>query len=261
MRVLITGAASGIGYATAITLAKRGHFVYLTTHTESQLLQVKNKIKKIDGAIVCFKLDITNPNDYQKTTNLEIDCLICHAGIGEGGSLLDIPIDKIRKNFETNYFGTFSLIQFFIPQLLKKKNARILITSSIAGMISLPFLGSYCSTKAAISSMVKSLRQELKLINTELQVGLIEPGIYNTGFNEVMLDNKNPYFEQSLYFNKTWKKIQHYEKKVFHFLGKNNYNSIVKKFVKGTENIYVKKIYRAPLLQRISVKLYLLFFG
>ncbi len=259
MKVLITGATSGIGKEVAVTLAKRGHFVYLTTHTLKEAKKLKEEIKELDGKIIVFKLDITKPNDYKQLLSLDIDCLICHAGIGMGGSLLDLSLADIKKNFETNYFGTLALIKYLLPQLLKKEEGRIIVTSSVAGIIPIPFLGSYASTKAALSQILKIFRQELRLIPTNLQVSLIEPGIYNTGFNDTMLDYQKPLVKESSFFSS--QDIQKVEKKIFHFLGKNDYHSIVKKFIKATESPHPKKVYRAPFLTRLGVKLYLLFFG
>lgn len=261
MKILITGSAGGIGLDVALTLAQKKHLVYITTHTNQQALLLKERLNNLNLNIICFKLDITDNKDLEYVNQLDIDCLICHAGIGVGGSLVDLPITKIRENFETNYFGTFSLIKTALPKMLKKDNAKIIVTSSIAGIIPIPFLGSYCSTKAAISIMVKTLRQELKLIKTSLQIGLIEPGIYNTGFNDVMLDNKELFFDDSPYFVLNKRKISTIEKKLFHFLGKDSNRSIVKKFIKAVETDKLRKVYRAPLLQRIGVKLYLILFG
>ncbi len=261
MRVLITGATSGIGYQTACVLARRGHFVYLTCHTEKEVQVVKEKLAKIKDRIACFKLDITNPKDYELLQSLEIDCLICHAGIGIGGSLLDLPLDRIKENFNTNFFGILALIQKMIPSLIHKKESRIIVTSSMAGILPLPFLGSYGATKAALSYLIKTLRLELKLTSLPLQVTLIEPGIYETGFNEVMLDNKAPYFEKSPYFEPYQQEIEKIEKDFFHFFGNKNYTSIVKKFVRAVESKKVKKVYRAPFFQRLGLKLYLLFWG
>ncbi len=261
MKILITGARSGIGFRVAQKLARRGHFVYLTTHTNEEALEASKILADKNLKIICFKLDITKEEDRDYLGQLEIDCLICHAGIGVGGSLIDLSMDKVRENFETNYFGTFALIQKALPKLLKNPQGRIIITSSIAGIIPIPFLGSYSSTKAAISSMARALREELKLLDTKLKISLIEPGIYNTGFNDVMIDEVIAYKDQSPYFSKKMKEIGILQRRLFHFFGKNSYSSIVDKFIKATESSHPKKVYRAPLSVRILVKLYLLFFG
>lgn len=259
MNILITGARSGIGLDVALALEKRGHFVYLTTHTMRQAETLKKELSS--SLILCFPLDITKEEEREKVKDLEIDCLICHAGIGEGGSILDLPMEKIRNNFEVNFFGTFSLIKAFLSNLVYKEHAKIIITSSVAGIVSIPFLGSYCATKAAISSLTKALRKELFLANAKVQVSLIEPGIYHTGFNDVMLDNKNPYLEQSIYFKENHKEISIVMKRLFHLFGKDKNSSIVKQFVKAVERTKPKKVYRAPFSTRILVKIYLLLFG
>lgn len=259
MNILITGARSEIGLDVALALEKRGHFIYLATHTKKQAETLKKELNL--PSIVCFPLDMTKEEEINRMKDLDIDCLICHAGIGEGGSILDIPIEKIRNNFEVNFFGTFSLVKAFLPKLIYKEHAKIIITSSAAGIIPIPFLGSYCATKAAISSFTKALRRELFLAKAKVKVSLIEPGIYNTGFNDVMLENKNPWFDDSPYFQENHKEISTIMKKFFHLFGKNNNKSIVAKFVKAVEKKKPRKVYRAPFSTRIFVKIYLLLFG
>ena len=97
MKILITGATSGIGFALAKKLSSRNHTVYITTHTEKQRRTVNEKIKMEKLNILAFKMDITNKDDRGLIDKIDIDCLVSHAGIGEGGSILDIDIDVLRK--------------------------------------------------------------------------------------------------------------------------------------------------------------------
>lgn len=256
MHVLITGATSGIGYRVALALLKRGHFVYLTTHTEKEKQRLMEKFKE-EQNISIFKLDITNPKDYEKASSLSIDVLICHASLGVGGSLIDLDVAKIEENYDVNVFGNLAFIQKMIPILLAR-NGRLIVTSSIAGIIPIPFLGSYTSSKASLSMLIKVLRMELKLLEKPISVSLIEPGIYNTGFNDVMIDEIDFYSK----INKD--KLTNFkclEKKLFKMMGKDSYTSIVKEFIKAVESAHPRKVYRAPFLSRIVVKIYLLLFG
>ncbi len=92
MRILITGATSGIAYQLGCSLAKRNHMVYFTTHTDEELKQLKNKLKEDKVDALCFKMDITT-DDIEKVDKIEIDCLVNHAGIGIGGSLLTMDVE------------------------------------------------------------------------------------------------------------------------------------------------------------------------
>ena len=95
MKVLITGAASGIAYLTALTLAERKHEVYLTCHTEKEVLNVKEKVKDYKN-IKVLKVDITNKEDRKKVLDLNVDVLYNHAGIGVSGSILDVKIENVK---------------------------------------------------------------------------------------------------------------------------------------------------------------------
>ena len=258
MKVLITGATSGIGRKVAEVLVERGHFVYLTVHRPIELQKVQREIKSKN--MKCLLLDITKEEERRRLLSLDIDCLINHAGIGYGGSLLTMPFSHLRDNFEVNFFASFALIQLLLPQLLEKEKGKIIIVSSLAGILPIPFLGSYCSSKAAISMFAKCFRQELKFTKSKLQVCLIEPGIYNTGFNDYMLENKEETYFTKPYFSEP-ELLQSRMKQLFRLFGKNHYHSIVKQYVKAVEAKKMRKVYRAPFLSRIGMKLYLLFMG
>lgn len=208
MKILITGACSGIGFLTGITLAYRKHEVIMATHTQEQLESLKNKLKNFALDIKSCKLDLTNNEDIKKIKLFDIDVLINHAGIGIGGSIIDLDMNEVRKNYEVNFFSSFELVKLFCNDLIRKnKKGKVIITSSIAGVIPFEFLGSYCSSKASITMMARCLRKELKLIDSDIDISVIEPGAYKTGFNQVMIDkveenisDKSPfYYKKSKY--------------------------------------------------------------
>lgn len=260
MKVLITGGTSGIAYKVAETLSKRGHFVYLTTHTKEQCLTLSEKITKQNLKIICFKLDITKEEDRRLIDNLDIDVLVNHAGIGKGGSILDMPIDLVKENYEVNVFASFALLQRFYKNIrAKKKKGRVVITSSLAGILPLPFLGSYCSTKAAISMLAETLRKELKWIDNPLDITLVELGAYYTGFNQVMIDNKEEWITNESPFYTKRHKITEKQKKLFALIEKKNVSTAVNNMVRAIESKKPKFKVRTPLLQRIGAKLYLIF--
>lgn len=259
MKILITGATSGIGFALTKKLIKNGHYVYLCVHNKNEVLGAVKKIKEIDYSdrVSVMKLDITKREDRNILTKLDIDCLVNQAGIGIGGSLLNLNISKIRENFEVNFFSTLELTKLYI-ETRKNKNSKVLITSSLAGIIPIPFLGSYCATKAALISFFTSFKKELKKTNLNLQIKLIEPGAYYTGFNEYMIDNKEVL--DNFIYKEDIESINDNQKIMFSLVQKRKLNSIVNKMVKAIETDNNKLIYRAPFLQVIGAKIYMLLF-
>lgn len=251
MNILITGARSGIGFDVGLRLANnKNNTIYMGTHTEKEQIELSHITKFIDNINV-IKLDINYKEDIEKINLIDIDVLICNAAIGIGGSIINTSIDKLEENFKTNLFDNFRLIQIAINNMLKKNSGKIIITSSIAGLIPIPYLGFYCSTKASISMLASCLRLELKNINSNIQISLIEPGIYNTGFNDVMLD---------MAYENTNNKSVLVEKQLFNKVGKSNLNSITNKYIMAVYSKKAKKVYRAPLSIRIIAKLYLILF-
>ena len=257
MKILITGGTSGIGYSLSKKLIKNGHFVYLCVHHENQITPLIAKLKdqKVynSKAIEILKLDITNKNDIEKIKNLEIDCLVNQAGIGLGGSLLNMEVKEIEKNFKTNFFGTLNLTKTYI-QTRKNKQGKVLITSSLAGIMPIPFLGAYCATKSALTTMALCLKKELKKTNLNIKIKLIQPGAYKTGFNDYMIENKDKL--DFTIFDKEKEKIIKNQKNLFKLIEKKNLNTITNKMYKAIISNNNKLIYRAPLMQVLFTKLY-----
>jgi len=179
-RVLITGAGSGFGKGTAVALALRGHKVIATTETEAQA----NALRAEHRQIQIEKLDITSSADIAKAATFDVDVLINNAGAGQTGPMADVPIDRVRHLFEVNVFGTLAVTQAVLPKMAAKKSGRIIIVSSIGGVIAGPSFGPYAMTKHALEAMGKSMRAEL--VASGIDVTLINPGPYNTGFNDRM---------------------------------------------------------------------------
>lgn len=257
-KILYTGARSGIAYNVIKNLKYDDYYIYATVHTIEEEKHLKDLYKEFNN-IECFKLDITDENDLKKIENLDIDILINNAAIGEGGSLLEIDIDRIRANFETNVFSSYRLIQIIFKRMFAKKSGKIIIMSSLASVIPLKFLGAYCGSKASVSQMAKILEKEVKMLCKDIDVILIEPGMYHTGFNQVMLDNKYNYMYKNSYFKNFIPTIIKEEKRLFGFLEKNNFNSITNKIVKAIKTDNPKFVYKAPLFQSVGAKIYSIF--
>ena len=257
MKILITGARSGIAFLTGITLASRGHLVYMTTHTNKEKEKLEEITKELGLNVIVFKLDITNVDDRNLLDYLEIDVLINHAGIGVGGSLLDVSIEDMKHNFDVNYFCSFDIVKRICNKMVKQeKKGKIIIMSSISSNIPLPFMGIYSSTKAAISNLATALRYELKTIKNDVDIVIIEPGAYKTGFNQTIIDDIDKNIsEDSVFFDRK-NKIHNGLTKIFNLIEKKTIDSIVVKIIEAVESNKPKRVYRAPFFQKIFAKLY-----
>ncbi len=253
MNILITGSASGIGYHTAIRLSKMGYHVFLTTEDDKQLEVLREKVSEFDN-IGTFRLNVKNKEDVDLLKNFDVDVLISNAAIGQGGSIIDIDMKKIKDCYDVNVFSNFEVVKIVLQNMIKKKSGKIILMSSMIANISIPFFGIYASTKASISMLGKCLRKEIKMIDDNIKISIIEPGIYKTGFNRVMIENSN--ISKYKMFNKS---LEEFEKEILNFAGSTNLDSISDKIIKCIESDDPKSIYRAPLLQNILIKLYIKF--
>jgi NAD(P)-dependent dehydrogenase (short-subunit alcohol dehydrogenase family) len=190
--VLITGAGSGFGKLTSVALVERGHQVIATTETEDQASELRREVPSLQVE----KLDITT-DDVDKVHDWPIDVLVNNAGVGETGPLADVPMDRVRRLFEVNVFGTLKVTQAVLVDMVPRRSGRIIIMSSIAGVLAAPAFGPYSMTKYALEAMGKSMRGELAPLG--IDVTLINPGPYLTGFNDRMAQSMWEWFnEQSL---------------------------------------------------------------
>ena len=262
MKILITGAASGIGYNLAKELIKRRHIVYITVHHNKEIKSVRRKLRKdnILRNVYVFKMNITSKKDLSLLDDLDIDVLVNQAGIGIGGSLLDIDVKDIRENFETNFFSTLEITKKFIDKKKKEdKKGKVLITASLAGLMPIPFLGSYCSTKSALITMGMCLDKELKKSNSKVRLKLILPGAYKTGFNQVMIESFAKSIDNSDYFIYSNDLVID-QKRFFNVIESLDISSIVYQMIEAIESNNNKLFYKAPLSQKIFTKLYMLLF-
>jgi len=191
--ILITGARQGIAREYAFTLAKRGHIVFATTKTDEQAQALREEVHANNLKIRVERLDICNADDYQKGIDFTPDVLINNAAIGESGPLAEVPMERLRANMETNVYGTLALTQAIIENMIARQSGRIIIISSLAGRMVVPYVGPYAMTKFALEGAGDALRQELKPHG--IAVSLVEPGAIDTGFNERMIATKYEWFD------------------------------------------------------------------
>ena len=190
--VMITGAGSGFGKSASLAMAARGHTVIATTETDEQAAALATE----GPQLTVVKLDITT-DDVAKAAEWDVDVLINNAGFGQTGPMADVPLDRLRRVFEVNVFGTVAVTQAVLPRMLARGAGRIIIMSSISGVLSAPGFGPYSMSKHALEAMGKAMRSELA--GQGIDVCLLNPGPYMTGFNDRMADSMWEWFgEDSL---------------------------------------------------------------
>ncbi|WET50125.1 SDR family oxidoreductase [Chryseobacterium indologenes] len=187
--ILITGAASGFGKIAAFDLAKKGHKVIATTQVYPQMSDLIREAKGQEIELIVDKLDVTNPRDldyiHQK---YDIDILVSNAGIMEGGPIAEQPIDLIRSMFDVNVFGGLELAQGFIKKFIdQKKPGKIVFTTSMGELWTVPYVAAYCASKHAMGSIAEGLRTELAPFN--IKIATCNPGVFGTGFNDRGVDS------------------------------------------------------------------------
>ena len=258
MRVLITGGYSGIGFEVAKRVSLY-HRVYIGVHRDDELKYAREKIKNYKN-IKVIKLDVTDEKDIKKIKRYNIDIVVLNASVGVGGSILDIPIERIKECYEVNVFGNINIIKSVIKNMYDNDYGRIIVVSSLIGLVPFKFMGIYGSTKASLINLSIALKKELKLISKNIKISLIEPGAYKTGFNDVMLENKYKYLNKSIYFKNSEFRIRKKESKLFRFIEQYKLNSIVNKIEDAIISDNPKFIYRAPFIQSLIKKIETLFF-
>jgi NAD(P)-dependent dehydrogenase (short-subunit alcohol dehydrogenase family) len=183
---LITGASSGFGLLTCITLARRGWRVLATMRdlNRREKLESTARAAGILESIEFIALDVTNPEQIATSASTigaretRLDALINNAGFALPGFADDVTDAELRQQFDTNFFGAVAMTRAFLPQLRRQRSGHIVMVSSISGRMGFPGVGSYAASKFALEGWTESLRYELKSLG--IQVALVEPGAFET---------------------------------------------------------------------------------
>jgi short-subunit dehydrogenase len=186
--VIVTGASSGIGEAAVRRLHAAGCNVVLCARREERLRQIAREIDPTAERTAVAVADLTQDSDRSRVVEMalsrfgEIYGLVNNAGYGQRGALEQVPLDLIRRNFETNVFSLIALTQLVIPSMRAKGEGRIVNVGSVAGRIARPLTAVYDSTKHAVEAVTDGFRGELKPFG--INVSLVRPGFIATEFVE-----------------------------------------------------------------------------
>ena len=182
---IVTGASSGIGYATALALAKAGAKVAIAARRTDRLQQLENEIKKSGGQCLIVTCDVTKRKDCESLIDNvikkwnRIDILVNNAGIMPLSFIKSLKIDEWEQMVDVNIKGVLFCTGAAVPHMIKQNSGHIINLSSIAGRVVFAAGSVYCATKYAVRAFSEGLRQELSIRNN-IRVTTIEPGIVAT---------------------------------------------------------------------------------
>ena len=201
--VVVTGASSGIGYETALTLAKAGAKVAAGARRIDKLEYLQKEIQESDGEILIEKLDVTKKEDCNSFINNvirkwnHIDILINNAGIMPLSFFKNLKINEWEQMIDVNLKGVLYCTAAAIPNMINNKSGHIINISSVAGRIIFPAGSVYCATKHAITAFSEGLRQELSQ-RYNIKVTCIEPGVVATDLPNTITDKSLEGFIESV---------------------------------------------------------------
>jgi NAD(P)-dependent dehydrogenase (short-subunit alcohol dehydrogenase family) len=198
--VLITGGTDGLGKAAAIFLAERGGYRIFAAGRSAEKRQELDRYamdKRL--SLESIELDVTSDGSVKSAVQSilqkagVIDVLINNAGVGYMAVVEDLRLEDLRQQLETNLFGVLRVTQAVLPIMRQRKHGRILMISSVAGLVSPPTYGAYSSSKHALEGLSNALRLEMYPFGVE--VILIEPGYIVTNFQQTAKTLAQPYVE------------------------------------------------------------------
>jgi NAD(P)-dependent dehydrogenase (short-subunit alcohol dehydrogenase family) len=184
--ILITGASSGIGEATARRLVRAGAKVALAARRADRLVALCAEIDPSGKQTLALAGDVTVEADRRRWVEAalqrfgRIDALVNNAGYGQRGPIEQVPLDAIRRNFETNVFALLGLTQLVVPLMRGQGEGRIVNIGSVAGRVARPMSSVYDATKHAAEAFTDGLRGELKPFG--IDVVLVRPGFILSEF-------------------------------------------------------------------------------
>ena len=184
--ILITGASSGIGEASAIEFSKRGASIILVSRNKEKLELVSQKLSHFKNKVLVCPCDVSVKSQVETMSKIvlekfgHIDILINNAGFAIYGSVSELSVEEIESQMKTNYFGMIYCIKNFLPSMIEQKSGHIVNVASVAASFGLPGIASYCASKFAMLGFSEGLQHELK--NTGVGITVVSPIMVRTNF-------------------------------------------------------------------------------
>lgn len=190
-RVLVTGAASGIGRSTALAFARQGAALILCDLDKSRLDPVQAEVCALGASCTTYGVDVSDESamiDFAMRVHAEggaIDVLVNNAGVAYLGALLDSPTASWRMTLDINVMGVVHGLRCFVPRMhAGGARCRIVNVSSLAGIAPAPNMASYAASKAAVIGLSEALSLELRLRESKVEMTVVCPGIINTAITK-----------------------------------------------------------------------------
>ncbi|MBH1987765.1 MAG: SDR family oxidoreductase [Burkholderiales bacterium] len=187
--VLITGCGSGIGKALALAFHQRGHRVCATARRLQSMEDLAAR------GIHTLSLDVTQESDVHRvledlcSRGESVGVLVNNAGYGAMGPLFDVPASEWQKQFDVNLFAPMALTRAVLPGMVQRRKGLIVNISSVSGVMTTPFAGAYCASKAALNAASDALRMELRPLG--IRVVTVQPGGIQSAFGDRAADDVN----------------------------------------------------------------------
>lgn len=200
--VIITGASSGLGNATAKMLASKGAKLVLGARREERLQELVNDIKQSGGEAIYHTVDVTKRNEVKALAEAalneygRIDVLINNAGLMPLAPLDELKVDEWDQMIDVNIKGVMYGVGEVLPTMRKQKSGHIINLSSVAGHVVFPGATVYCATKYAVKAISEGIRQES---NGEIRATNISPGAVATELTDHISDKDSKAMAEELY--------------------------------------------------------------
>lgn len=190
---IVTGASSGIGFATSLALSKAGARVAAGARRMDRLVSLENEVAKNEGEILTQKLDVTRKAECDAFVDAvvkrwgTVDILVNNAGLMPLSFFKSMKVDEWEQMIDVNIKGVLYCTAAVVPHMMNKKSGHIVNISSVAGRIVFPAGSVYCATKHAVTALSEGLRLELSQ-RANIRVTCIEPGVVATELTNTITD-------------------------------------------------------------------------